>query len=209
MVVRSVLVLGLCAQAAHGFVVTHGGVSGSSHRVRKPCCMGTDLADPAALCSALQKGESPDGLSAVVAKRSSANDFFQEYLTGDEWTCANGEEPPSPLVDVLASAPESVLEVVLMNIVQGAAAADDAKVERAISLVNALWEKNYVIPTSCRCLCDAVDSQLGAELKMAEEASGGNEETIRMMWSNLLSFLDFAPAQFERAKEALARCGPR
>mgnify|MGYP006151698219 FL=1 len=52
-----------------------------------------------------------------------------------------------------------------------------------------------------------MDSQLGAELRMAETADGGNDETVRMMWANLLSFLNMDEQDFERARDALKRCG--
>ena len=65
-----------------------------------------------------------------------------------------------------------------------------------------------VLPQSCVGLREAIDAQLGAELKPAEDASGGNEEMTRATWDNLLGFMNFEEEDFERAKEATARCGP-
>ena len=93
-----------------------------------------------------------------------------------------------------------------MNIVQMPGERSKA---RAVALVNQLWDRTPVIPQSCRGLLDAVNNQLGEELEMATDATGGNDETIRMMWANLLGFLRISPAEYERAKEALARCGPQ
>ena len=56
-------------------------------------------------------------------------------------------------------------------------------------------------------LIDAVDVQLGAEQRMAEDASQGNDETIRSMWTNLLSFCNLDEEDYVRAKAALQRCG--
>ena len=64
---------------------------------------------------------------------------------------------------------------------------------------------DFGLPPAAR---DAIDAQLGAELKPAEDASGGNEEMTRATWDNLLGFMNFEEEDFERAKEATARCGP-
>jgi hypothetical protein len=206
---RFALVLGL-ASAANGLVVGPTGVhhGGSHRRVDVPSAMAADVDEVGALCAQLQSGDATaEALWPLVSKRASANRFFQQYLSGAEWTCADETEPPAPLLESLSQAPEAVLEVILMNIVQGAAAEKELQTARAIVLVNALWDKTPVIPQSCRGLREAVASQLGAELKMAEDASGGNEETIKMMWDNLLGFLKMEPEEFERARDALAKCG--
>ena len=47
--------------------------------------------------------------------------LFNEYLTGDEWTCADAEAPPQVLVDGLALATPEVGDALLMSVVSGAA----------------------------------------------------------------------------------------
>ena len=74
--------------------------------------------------------------------------------------------------------------------------------------VQLVVEVRPVLPQSCVGLRDVIDAQLGAELKPAEDASGGNEEMTRATWDNLLGFMNFEEEDFERAKEATARCGP-
>ena len=161
-----------------------------------------------ALCQLVQSGEATaEGLAEVVQTRAGANGFLNEYLVGEAWTCADAETPPAALTEALTVAPESVFEVMLLGVVQAAASEADLKRERAILLVNALWHENPVISQSGRGLKDAVAAQLGEELKTADDASGGNEETVRMMWANLLSFMNLTEEDFQRAQAALARCG--
>jgi hypothetical protein len=164
------------------------------------------VAEEAALCLELQNGREPEGLRTALTKRASANRFMKEYLSGAEWTCADAT-PPSALTASLREAPDEVLEVLLLSLVQGAAASSERRVERALSLINALWMSEHVLRQSSAALRDAVDVQLGAEQKMAEDASQGNLETIRSMWTNLLSVCNLSTDDFARAKVALARCG--
>lgn len=163
--------------------------------------------DAKALCSELESGTATaESLFEACSTRAGANTFFKEYLVG-EWTCADDDTPPAALTSALVAAPESSLEVILLSVVQGAAAEATLKVERGVLLVNALWDESPVISQSCRGLRDAVDTMLGAELQLASDASQGNEETVRMMWANLLSFMNLADEEFARARDALARCG--
>ncbi len=163
--------------------------------------------DAAALCAALHAGEPADGLSEALSTRPKANAFFTEYFKSKlEF---DADAPPTALQEGLEGAPESVIEVMLLKIVQCAAAESEVGVDRAVGLVNAVWDTaGPVLPQSCVGLRDAIDAQLGAELKPAEDASGGNEEMTRATWDNLLGFMNFEEEDFERAKEATARCGP-
>lgn len=166
-------------------------------------------AEPATLCRALQENEAADGLGEVLAARGTANKFFSEYFSGAEWTCADAEDPPSGLAECLTDVPESVIEVLLLKVVQLAASESDVGCSRAIGLVNAMWDRaGPVLPQSCAALREAVATQLGADMRTADDASGGNEEMLRMTWANLLSFMSYEREDFERAQEALARCGP-
>ena len=53
------------------------------------------------LCSALQSGEEPAGLTEFVSTSAGARGFFVFYLTGDEYACADNEVPPAPLAKSL------------------------------------------------------------------------------------------------------------
>merc|ERR1740130_1793924 len=49
---------------------------------------------PEELCAALQNGKAQvAGLDEVLAGTKTARPFFDVYLTGDEWTCADEIEP--------------------------------------------------------------------------------------------------------------------
>ena len=164
--------------------------------------------ETATLCKALQDGEAPDGLRDAICTRKGANAFFKEFFAGEDWTCADADPLPSALTDSLRDVPEEVLEVMLLSVIQGAAAESERKTERAIRLVTAMWSESVMLRQSCTALKDAVDSKAtGTPLKMAEDASEGNEETIRSMWSNLLGFMPFEVEDYERASKALAKCG--
>ena len=77
---------------------------------------------PAELCAALQNGEARvAGLDEVLSGTKTARPFFDAYLTGDEWTCADAEAPPRPLAASIANAPAPVLEALLFNVVTSAA----------------------------------------------------------------------------------------
>lgn len=143
----SVLVLSLLT-AAQAHVVSLRPRAASLHMMA-----GTTTDDEVtALCRALQAGDSPVGLEACISTRSTANKFFKSYFSGDEWSCADAETPPAVLVHNLENAPESVLEVVLMNVVQLAAKGSDRAASRAVVLVNALWDRTPVMSQSCRGL---------------------------------------------------------
>lgn len=179
-------------------------VSSSSLRAASLQMAATDMAS---ICRELQAGGAPKDLAGIVGARGTSNKFFKEYFTNEDWAVADEPTPPAALTEGLCMAPESVIEVLLMNVVQGAASQKETMTSRAIILVNSLWDEMRVMPQSCNGLKDAVNAQLGEELPMAADANSGNEETIRMMWSNLLSFLNLEEVQFERARDALARCG--
>ena len=60
---------------------------------------------PAELCAALQNGEARvAGLDEALSGTKTARPFFDAYLTGDEWTCADAEAPPRPLAASIANA---------------------------------------------------------------------------------------------------------
>jgi len=137
-----------------------------------------------ALCEALQAGEPPDGLQALVSTSSGARGFFVHYLTGDEWTCADDDEVPPALAASLAAAPAATIEIMLMNVVMAEATAmahrragreEEAQSSartgaRAAVLVAALWPRLPALQTSFAALSTAVQSEFLVEAPPAPEA---------------------------------------
>jgi hypothetical protein len=171
-----------------------------------------ELPAPAVLCAALQAGEAEvEGLSGVLSSTKTSRPFFDVYLTGDEWTCADASELPSALAASIAEAPAPVLEALLFNIVASAASGTDGaarKAARATLLVNGLWDDVYTLRFSCLALKDSVATKVGAkEEEVIEDAGGGDMELIRSQWLTLLEFAGYDEEQFARVYEALCKCG--
>ena len=175
-------------------------------RVGRPCMM---AADASALCTALQNGEEPADLAEAVSSRKKAQVFFEEFLTKEEFTVADATEPPASLIASLVDAPLESMEVVLLNLVMGAAAADDRKATRATKIVNAIWPLYPQVGQSCEGLKDAVTFASGGEEIFIEDASDGNIELIRSQWGGILAMTDYDDDQYVRVKAALGQCtGP-
>ena len=166
---------------------------------------------PAELCAALQNGEARvAGLDEVLSGTKTARPFFDAYLTGDEWTCADAEAPPRPLAASIANAPAPVLEALLFNVVTSAASEtpDARRAARATLLINGLWEEVLPLRLSCLALKDSVATKVGAAAeKTIEDAGGGDMELIRAQWLTLLEFAGYSSAQFERIHGELGKCG--
>ena len=165
---------------------------------------------PALLCAALQNGEAQVvGLDEVLSNTKTARPFFDVYLTGDDWTCADAAELPRPLAASIANAPAPVQEALLFNVVTGAAseAPDARRASRATLLINGLWDEVLPLRLSCIGLKDSVATKVGAAEKTIEDAGGGDMELIRAQWLTLLEFAGYSSAQFERIHEGLGKCG--
>ena len=150
------------------------------------------------------------GLDEVLSGTKTARPFFDAYLTGDKWTCADVEAPPRPLAASIANAPAPVLEALLFNVVTSAASEtpDARRAARATLLINGLWEEVLPLRLSCLALKDSVATKVGAAAeKTIEDAGGGDMELIRAQWLTLLEFAGYSSAQFERIHGELGKCG--
>merc|ERR1740130_842274 len=123
------------------------------------------------LCRQLQNGEAINNMGVLLSTTAGARDFFNSYLTEDEWTCADTQPPPAALEDSLADAPPSVMDVMLMNVVSGAASSSERSVSRARLLVNALWARAPTLRTSCAALRDTVADNLGEDVPVLWDAN--------------------------------------
>lgn len=166
---------------------------------------------PAELCAALQNGEAEVvGLDEVLSGTKTARPFFDVYLTGDEWTCADAAKLPRALAASIADAPAPVQEALLFNVVASAASEtpDARRAARATLLINGLWDDVLPLRLSCIALKDSVATKVGAAAeKTIEDAGGGDMELIRAQWLTLLEFAGYSSAQFERIHEGLGKCG--
>ena len=155
---------------------------------------------PEVLCRALQEGEAPSDLGDFVATTSGARKLLGEYLTGEQWTCADADEPPAVLVSSLESATPEVGDALLMNVVSGAAASADRKLARASRLVRALWARSPTLRASCLALKDVVASKLGEPESVGWD---GNYEYAKDEWMGLLGFAKYERSQLESVRDAL------
>jgi len=166
---------------------------------------------PELLCQALQSGAMPESLADVLGTPRTARAFFELYLTGAEWTCADADEVPSALTEAMELAPPPVQEVLLMNILSAAAASGelaDRKGARARLLINSLWDSVTPLRLSCIALKDSVATKAGIrEESVIEDASGGDMELVRSQWLGLLDFANYDAEQLARMVDALAPCG--
>ena len=135
------------------------------------------------MCAALQRGEVPEHLDEFVSTSAGARGFFVHYLTGDEFTCADAAEPPSPLMLSLEeSASAETVEIMLMNVVMSAGTAilhdragnaENAESSRRTSarasiLVKALVDRLPSLQTSMAALGGAVAAERGREVLFLE-----------------------------------------
>ena len=155
------------------------------------------------MCRQLQNGEPVSDSMGALLTTAGARDFLSSYLTEDEWTCADSA-PPAALADVLAAAPPSVLDKVLMSVVSGAASSSERSVSRARLLVNALWARASALRSSCAALQDTVADKLGEDVPVVWDA---NYEYAKDEWAGLLHFAKYDAAQLERIRAELALCG--
>ena len=102
-----------------------------------------------------------------------ARGFFVHYLTGDEWTCADGEEVPAGLASSLEAASAATIEIMLMNVVMSAGTSlihkragrdemvlsSERTCARASTLVTAMAPKLPELRESFAALSQAVESE--------------------------------------------------
>lgn len=174
-----------------------------SLRTPPPCMSGVDDS-PAAVCAALQGGQSPEGLSSVLSTTSGARKFFKEYLGGKDWTCADAAEPPKALIDSLADSPQPVVDVVLLNVLAGAATSSELTCTRARTLTNALWSELPSLQESCLALGDAVSMAMGEAVPVVWDA---NYEVLKDDWAGILAVVSYDREQLRRGRAALRLCG--
>ena len=180
----------------------HSAISFRRYRGPRMCAESTG----AALCRQLQNGESVSDSMGALLTTAGAQDFLSSYLTEDEWTCAD-RAPAAALADVLAAAPPSVLDKVLMSVVSGAASSSERSVSRARLLVNALWARAPALRSSCAALQDTVADKLGEDVPVVWDA---NYEYAKDEWAGILHFAKYDAAQLERiARAGAVRRGRR
>lgn len=166
------------------------------------CFMGT--ATGADLCRSLQNGESPSELAEFVSTSAGVKELLASYLTEPEWTCAESAEQPTVLTQSLGSSDSSTVDVLLMNILNGAATSSEVQSRRACVLVNALWKGSPMLQDSCRALRDVVADKLG------DKASVGWDQQFEFLkdeWSCIIGLMDYDNSALERILSALNECG--
>lgn len=123
-------------------------------------------------CQELQSGGTPSGLTEFMSTSNGARGFFVHYLTDDDYTCADSDNVPAPLMESLDTAPASTIEVMLMNVVMSSATAlahrragNDELVtscertcKRASILIAAMWPRLPALRTAFGALSEAVES---------------------------------------------------
>ena len=173
--------------------------------------------EASAVCAALEAGQTPEGLAELVATPRKARAFFEEYFNGADYKCADAETPPVALTDAIWDAEPALCEAILMNVMTNSAnglaakrSGDDGKVEtceravsRAVTLVNAIHDRNSGMRMSLQALKDAL---LSEEI-FIEDASDGNMELLRSTWKGLISFCDYDKEQISYVRVDMDRCG--
>ena len=164
-------------------------------------------------CRALQNGEAPEELRELLSKASGRRSFFADYLSGDEWTCADATAPPAGLTDSIESMGDftpDVADALLMQLVSGGVAEQARTKARATVLINALWDELPELRQSCAALREAVASQQGAPMPPRPSEAGGwdgNFEYRKDTWAGVFAFATYDEAQLARVEEALASLG--
>ena len=166
--------------------------------------LASDSSTAPELLRQIQNGESPEGLAEFLSTTRGARALFGAYLSSDDLTCADAEEPPGALADCLVLSPPSVHDVLLMNLVNGAAAGSERTCSRARRLVDSVWDLVPTLSVSCRALRDVVASKLGEEDSVGWDQ---NYELAKDEWAGLMAFTTFDTEQLERIRDALATCG--
>ena len=90
----------LALVAPHTLPVTHTSTCGSSRMsllvgAASSLSFEDAVATAPSFCAALQAGQAPEGLKDFIASSAGARGFFVNYLTSDDWTCADNEDVPS------------------------------------------------------------------------------------------------------------------
>ena len=174
-----------------------------------------------AFCAALQRDEAPDGLAEFVQTSAGARGFFVNYLTSDEWTCADASTPPSSLVASLVASPAEVIEIMLMNVVMSAgtevahrvagrddqASASARTCKRATTLINALWNQTAMLRTSYAALGDAILAELSDDDERAVEVADAAALAAVETWQAFLVRWQYNRDQIRKISDALALCG--
>lgn len=174
-------------------------------------------ADTPAVCTALEAGDTPDGLAELIATPRKARGFFEEYFNGAGYACADADTPPLALTDAIWDAEPALMEAILMNVMTNSAnglaakrdgdedkaAACERACSRAVILVNAIHDRNSGMRMSLQALKDAL---LSEEIFILD-ASDGNMELLRSTWKGLISFCDYDKEQISHVRKDMERCG--
>jgi hypothetical protein len=167
------------------------------------------LDDAPSMCAALQAGEAPSDLAAFVGSSAGARGFFVHYLTGDEYTCADSDDVPPPLVESLEGASAETIEIMLMNVAMSSAtalahvraghdemaASSERTQARATILVAAMWERLPALQTAFAALSEAVASEFLVEAPPQPEAVDE--------WVAFLARWQYDDEQTQRISDAL------
>ena len=172
------------------------------HRSAPPQLCATDARS---LCTALSDGSAADGLSSTLSSAKTARGFLHEWLSNDEYSCANSAEVPAALADALAVAPLAVLDVILLQLVMGNAASSSGTAStRAVVLLNRLWGRVPELQLSCAALTTVVAEKLGQTIPVTWD---GNYEYLREDWAGVLAFTSYTPEELGRVSQALELIG--
>ena len=175
------------------------------HTTHRPLHMlASDTSTAPELLRQIQNGESPEGLSEFLSTTRGARVLFGAYLSSDDLTCADANEPPGSLTDCLLLSPPSVHDVLLMNLVNGAATGSERTCSRARRLVDSVWDLVPTLSISCRALRDVVASKLGEDESVGWDQ---NYEFAKDEWAGLMAFTTYDTEQLECIRDALATCG--
>ena len=164
-------------------------------------------------CAALQDDDAPSGLQDFLGTSAGARGFFVNWLTDDQWTRADEGAPPTALATALETAPQEVVDVMVMNVVMSAATAvahrragnDDAAEmsdrtsARARLLVCALRERVPALATALLALRAALSDEGEKPEGVAAEAEDS--------WVVFLQRWTYDDKQLDAVDEALKLCG--
>jgi len=199
-----VLLLGSSASALRA-CVAHRPLASNRHA--PPRCTTGDMT-ASELCRALQDGLAPDGLGRYLSTNAGAKAFLNEYLSGDDWTCAAEAEAPAAFADELIAASPPFVDAVLMNILRGAVATSEAEriASRASVLVSNVWDESPLMQQSCTALRHVVAAKLGVEPPAYAQHGDQNFEYAKDHWAGLLGFTNYNNEQLQGIANALESC---
>eukprot|EP00967_Tisochrysis_lutea_P146916 scaffold278176_cov27-Tisochrysis_lutea.AAC.1 len=169
-----------------------GGLLGRATILATETSFESSVASAPALCRALQEAAAGGGLAAadevalmqMLATSNGARGFFVNWLTSEEWTAAESETPPQPLVQAICEAAnQSMLSrLMLMNVAmpaatalahermgnENAAIASRLTARRASLLARAMLPRQPALTDAAATFQEAVDAAIQADNRSAD-----------------------------------------